>query len=531
MEKSRSPRRLAVVVGGAVLVLVVGLVWLYRVGYFGGSAFDLGSRLPAASRMALMVNLRGQLDHRAWGQDLRELSEKLPPSLRGPLGSGDLSSGGELLKFSDGRMAAALLGDGDTVAVMGVGDGAGLELWLESKAVAGASLEMLDGAAFRHLPKGWLAARDGSWLYLSSSVAGARALVGSAAGRETLGDTADFQEARGKVGGRGALFAAYLDLDALLVDLEAAGAEGADAATWQGLRCLRYGVLGVSFKNQESQAFLKVVDDGGALARALLAPGGLRLSSFDAYSSTVPAAHALDLRWSFQTALALASLSPRTRTQAGLLTAGAMMANPFAALDGGLAAASDWPSTLGPELASRLLGGAPAGRSPSTSLTLSAGLKDVPLTRALLEKVATPSPDGSSEQRTVYATPLGSLVLEAGPPGRLSLSFGKATFWKGADGSLGQREELARALQWGAEGTVYADDLDLAPLLDGFEKGLGSDGSAEATFGRALAAKMRGWPLRGAAGLTVRADGLAWRANGPGGLGLVALLGMAVGAF
>ncbi len=533
MERLRS-RRLLAVVAGMVLVLLAGLAWLYRLGYFGGSAFDLGARLPASSRAAWMVHLRGQVDYRAWGQDLRELSEKLPASQRQRLFPGGASSSGEFLRFTDGRMGGALLEGKASVGLMGVRDKAGLETLLESKAVAGASPELLEGLSFRYLSGGWLAAQDGSWLYLSNSAEGARALVGSVAGRQALGERADFQEGRGKVEGRGALFAAYLNLDALLGDLKTVPVEGTDAGTWEGLAGLRYGVVSVSFQEQQSQAFLKVADDGSSLSRALLTPGGLDATAFGAYSSNVPAAHALDLKWSFQTALALASLSPRTRTQAGLLTAGAMMANPFAALEGDLALASDWPSTLGPDLASRLLGSPPVAKSVSTSLTLSAALKDVPLTRALLEKVLTPSPNGASGQQTVYATPFGSLLLEAGPPGRLSLSFGKASIWKGQGASVGGRDELVRALEWGGQGIVYADDLDLGPLLDGFEAGLGSDGSPEADFGRTLVGKMRGWPLRGASCLAVQQDGLAWRSQGPGGLGLAVLLGMAgkaAGAF
>lgn len=532
MEKFRS-RRVAVGLGATVLVLLLGLLWLYKAGYFGGSAFDLGRRLPSTARVAWMVNLRGQIDLKGWGTDLKAVAEKLPEDQRDLFPKGLTGhwgvSPGELLKHSNGQVAGALLPGGAMVALMGVRDKAGLEATLRAKLADEASAQEIGGLSFRRLPDGPLCALDGSWLYLAGTSEAAAALVASVAGEQTLVDLESFQEARAKVEEGGALFAVYWDLASSLSDLKTANLPHTDAQTFDGLACLRYGVLSVSFRQQQSNAFLKVVDDGSGLARALLSPGRVRAGSFDSYGSTVPAAHALDLEWSFKTALSLAMLSPTTRSQANMVTAGMLwIGSPFAALQGDLALASDWPAAAAPPLASTLTGQPldKGAEAVAPSLSLSAPIKDMPLTRSLLGKFLSEQPDGTSAEQTAYATPLGTLLLEVGPPTRLSLSFGKAAFWRGQGTALSQSEVLRRALDWGGEGTVYADYLDLAPLLDGLSSAVGQDSSPRADFARELVTRLRAWPLQGSACLAVRADGLAWRSYGPGGFGMAALLGL-----
>lgn len=161
--------------------------------------------------------------------------------------------------------------------------------------------------------------------------------------------------------------------------------------------------------------------------------------------------------------------------------------------------------------------GGPDKPEPQPSVVVTAGVKDPVLAHALLAKGL---PDAGAEpkppEEKVYKLPEGTLVMKTATPARLIFGYGDKTadLLDTKGGTLADKARLKEALDWGKEGIVYADYLNLNPLVAEFGKALPKEDTPEAKMARALYDKAKDLDLEGASCLAVRPDGLHWRAYG-----------------
>jgi hypothetical protein len=170
-------------------------------------------------------------------------------------------------------------------------------------------------------------------------------------------------------------------------------------------------------------------------------------------------------------------------------------------------------------------GGDPAPEQiPSVAVT--ALVKDAALAHNLLAKglgeAAGAAPKAPEEK--VYPVPGGTLVMKTAPPARLVFGFGAKSdaLLDTKGGSLADQPVLKKALEWGGDGVIYADYMNLNPLIEGIEKAISAsaESTPESEMAKSMVAKARELELEGASCFAVRPDGLAFRSYGSSGGGL-----------
>lgn len=632
LSMSRHQSRGAVAVWAIVALVVLGLLgggyWFFSKGSgfidAGGSAFDLAKHLPAESRAAMMFKLSGQLDPSAIERDVEEILSKLPEEERDKLSTQIQEDFGaplsELVKFFDGRAAFAVLDGAEpsTVGLIGLRDADGFAAYRKSSEAEAGKTETVESVVFRIDEQGVYHGHDSEWIYIASSPESAGVIVRSAAAAQGLDQVPSFLEAKEKVKGDRSLAGLYLDIAGLVKTLAEVKPPGTDEGTFTGLACLGYMVGSYDFKERESRGFLKVTQDDSQLAQKLLTKGGVNRATLEGIGKDLSFSQALDAEWTFNTVVALMTLSPETRQQAAMASMGLLaVGNPWTAFEGEFAfgsnvvekSASTFTSSFGQARGRgqttacganlRNIGTALemystdwSGRYPAKveqitpnylktvptcpsagsdtysrsyqqhegddftlacqgnhhgaenlpSYTASAGLtmpqvedpqeaepsepsfvvvapvKDLNLAHNLLAKGL---PDVGDEPKVgeekVYPIPGGELKMKTEPPARLSFTFGPAgeAMANISEGSLADVAEMKRILEWGSDGLVQVDFLDLGPLLETVKKAV-PEGEAESEAFLTALDKLQGFGLRGASGIAVRADGLEYRSYGVG---------------
>lgn len=162
---------------------------------------------------------------------------------------------------------------------------------------------------------------------------------------------------------------------------------------------------------------------------------------------------------------------------------------------------------------------------PQLSLAAIAPVKDVALAHALVDKAfgGAAGPEPAAGEDKTYPLPGAQLVLRSAEPAQLRLALGPkgGKLIQTEDGDLMEGGRWKELLDWGGEGIVYADTLDLRPTLEVIaQSSAGLEPSARAWL-EGLAQK----ELGGASCLTVRPDGLHWRGQGVSGGALLLFAG------
>lgn len=161
--------------------------------------------------------------------------------------------------------------------------------------------------------------------------------------------------------------------------------------------------------------------------------------------------------------------------------------------------------------------GGPDEPPPVPSVVITALVKDPVLANALLGKAlgdvgGAPKPP---EDKT-YNVPGATMVMKTAAPARLIVSYGDKAeaLLDTKNGTLADIPKLKTALEWGGDGIVYADYLNLNPLLAEISKGMPDEDTPEAKTARVIFDKLKDLDLEGASCLAARPDGLQWRAYG-----------------
>lgn len=632
-----------VVVVVALLAVAAGAYyWIALRGFgFGATAFDLAAHLPKTARIAWMVNLRGQIDPRVVGAELKNVLSHVPDEERTRFlerWSEDVGiSFDEAAKLFDGRMAGALIQHADSgvgmLALVGLRDAKGFDAFMQQKSDRKQG-DTVQGVTFYPLsPEGASYGHDGTWAYFVDSKATAEVVMTTASGTDTLAKEASFIEAKGKVTESGSLAALYFDIAGTIKSLEGSELPYSDAQTLKELGCLSYAVLNLDLKSQHTNAYLKISNPESALAQKLLAQGSVTPATFEALAKTATSCYALDAEWTFNTVVALMMLSPDTRQAAGMASLGlAVYGNPFVAFEGEVAVTTDALELAGPSFAenfvrARALGQLTACKSnlkniatglemystdfegkypdslaklspdylkvvpdcpaagsdtysgsykvstsPDTyafacsgnhhrqpaenlpaynseeglsetfplgsseelqrapSAVFTALVKDANMAHALLAKGlgegAGPEPK-SGEDKVYPAPPGATLSMKMTPPERLVATMGDnaSVLADLKNGTMADNSQLKDALAWAGDGVIYADYLNLSPLVQSLAEAIPADKTPENDTARAVVEKLKNWDLQGASCLVARPDGLQWRSFGNSG-GMVAVGGV-----
>lgn len=526
-----------VVVALVVLGLLAGAGFLFfkkglgGLAGLGGSAFDLAKYLPEDSRVAMMFKLTGQLDPGQIQGDLEEVMAKIPAEKREKFTQDMQKELGaplpELVKFFDGRAALAVLDSPKpmVMALVGLRDAEGLEKYLASKN-ASAKTEKFQEITFRLGVGGQYYGHDSTWLYFGDSKEAAELAVRSAAGGNGLDKVPSFVEARGKVRGGSSLAGFYLDLPGLLKSAQTHKPPGTDEGTFKGMACLGYMAGSYDFKSKESYGFLKVNQDDSQLAQKLLAKGGVSAATLSGVAKELSYCQALDAEWTFNTVVALMTLFPEARQQAAMASVGLMVAgNPWTAFEGELALATDVLEETSSSFTSTFSKASGSQSAPQPSVVVCAPVKDIELAHKLLAKAipdAGDTPKAGTEK--VYSVPMSELKMKTDAPARLTFNYGP----KGqamadlSKGTLADQPEVKAVLDWGGDGLVQVDFVDLNALLEKVKGAVPKD-DPEAEAVLAGFEKLKEFGLRGSSGIAVRADGLEYRCVG---IGAAPLLGV-----
>lgn len=529
----------------ALLLLFAAGIWVYKHSGGGGSSFDVAAYLPGSSRLAVMVNLQGQLDPETVRGFADALLANLPPEERKTFEESVRSELGvpwtELGRFFDGRGATAVtLQENKAGAVMLVGlrDATALEALVKPRIPKDTRTEVVRGVTFYVGDAGQYSGLDQNWLYVGDSKASVEMLLASAGGKDTLAAQPSFAEARDKVQGSGSLVCAYWDIASTVKALQSVQPPYTDQKTFQELACFGWGVASLDYKGRATEAFVKIQGQGSSLGAKLLTSGTVGPATFSGLTDKAHLALAVDAEWVFNAALGFASLVPEAREYVAMVPMGYVFTgNPWSCFQGDIAVTADFMTSLSPEVTAAVqaarAGNPPPGPSGLAdavpSVAFCAPVSDAALLHGLMLKhsLAEGAAPKAGEARD-YAMPGGTLKLTGGTPPLMLLGLGPnaAPLFEVDEGSLAESSALRELLAWGGQSVIYADYLDVRPLLEVLKKAIPEEPTPENERLRDVLQRIPERDMVGASCVAVRPDGLHMRSSGLTGGGLLVTMGV-----
>ncbi|MFA5504517.1 MAG: hypothetical protein WC314_04250 [Vulcanimicrobiota bacterium] len=352
----------AAIIGVVLVILAVVAAYFFMQkkgpGKSGGSALELAAMMPADSQFAWGWDLNGQLDYVGWVKDFKEIQKDLPETAQTDLVGFEQELGMSLeawLQMYDGRGFLAVVPDAANesgiMAAVGLQDGAKFDEWWTKQAESyGEPLQThdLDGVTFVSVGENPpLIGHDPQWLYIADTQENAKKLLANVKGSgQTLDTLPAFKEGVERLENPSSGAFVFVPVNKLVEQVKASGAEGTDEKTFTDLAALEYVIASTDFAGAQVDGFTKVSGET-EFAKQLLIPGTLSSTSLQAISGDATNLNSFDLKWSINTVLKLAQLSPEMRGQAGLVGMGLMsQGDPWAAFRGDLTVAGNAPETL-----------------------------------------------------------------------------------------------------------------------------------------------------------------------------------------
>ena len=357
-------RRGASLAAIAVLVILVAAVIAYFAFSKGGikkgsgSALEMAALIPSDCHAAWGWDLNGQLDYVGWVKDFKELQSELSEEDLQDFKKFEEELGMTLeawLQMYDGRGFAAIVpgaspDEPGLVAAVGLADGAKFDEWWKKQSAGygeQVKTQEVDGVSFLTVgDEPPLVGNDSKWLYIADSADNAKKLLAATKGGQNLDTVPKFKEGMEQLGKPSAGAFMFVPVGNFIEKMKTAKLEGTDEFTFTELAAFEYVVGTADFASLRVDGFAKISGES-ALAKQLLTPGSLSAKSLSAISKDATNANSVDFKWTIDTVLKLAALSPESRAQATLAGMGLMsQGDPWAALQGDITVAGNTGETL-----------------------------------------------------------------------------------------------------------------------------------------------------------------------------------------